>query len=118
MRLQHSAHCTRGVLTTVELFQSKFGEDLNTPRKWFEEALEEAQIEDFTWHSLRHTFISRLVMKGAHLMEVKELAGHKTLAMTARYAHLAPGHLADAISLLEKKGKQEARGQGRLTHVP
>ena len=52
------------------IFQSKFGEDLNTPRKWFEEALEEAQIEDFTWHSLRHTFIS-VVMKGARLMEVK-----------------------------------------------
>jgi integrase len=89
------------------IFQSKYGEDLNNPRKWFEEALEEAKIEHFTWHSLRHTFITRLVMRGASLMEVKELAGHKTLAMTARYSHLSPSHLADAISLLEKKGTKK-----------
>jgi Phage integrase family len=91
------------------IFQSSRGEDMNNPRAWFEECVEEAKIKDFTWHSLRHTFISRLVMRGASLMEVKELAGHKTLAMTARYAHLSPTHLKDAIALLEQKGTKKQK---------
>jgi hypothetical protein len=89
------------------IFQTTRGEDIHNPRAWFEECVEEARIKDFTWHSLRHTFISRLVMRGAHLKEVQELARHRTLAMTARYAHLSPTHLKDAIALLEKKGNKK-----------
>jgi site-specific recombinase XerD len=70
------------------------------PRLWFEEALAKAKVHDFTWHCLRHTFISRLVQAGAHLKVAQELAGHKTLAMTGRYAHLAPAHLRDAVELI------------------
>jgi Phage integrase family len=91
------------------IFQTTRGEDIHNPRAWFEECVDEAGIKDFTWHSLRHTFISRLVMRGAHLKEVQELARHKTLAMTARYAHLSPTHLRDAIALLEKKGNKKRK---------
>jgi len=41
-------------------------------------------------------------MEGVDLNTVKELVGHKTLAMTLRYAHLAPGHKARAVSVMEK----------------
>jgi site-specific recombinase XerD len=61
----------------------------------------EAKIAKFTWHCLRHTFISRLVMKGVDLRTVQELAGHKTIAMTVRYAHLAPEHNQAAIEKLD-----------------
>lgn len=71
-----------------------------TVRKDFERALKEAEIEGFTWHSLRHTFASRLVMAGKSLSAVRELMGHKTIVMTQRYAHLAPGHLAEAVECL------------------
>lgn len=83
------------------VFQSKFGEDLNDSRSWFDRCVEDAEISNFTWHCLRHTFISRLVMKGVDLRTVQELAGHKTISMTVRYAHLAPEHNQAAIEKLD-----------------
>ena len=52
-------------------------------------------------HALRHTFCSRLVQRGVPILTVKELAGHKTIEVTLRYAHLAPHNLVSAIGLLE-----------------
>src|SRR5262249_40892095 len=60
-----------------------------SPRSWFEPVVEKSGVESFTWHALRHTFVSRLVMNGVDLRTVQELAGHKSIAMTMRYAHLA-----------------------------
>lgn len=70
---------------------------LRSPRGWFEVALEAAGIQDFTWHDLRHTFASRLVMSGADLRTVAELLRDKTLAMVMRYAHLAPDFQLEAV---------------------
>ena len=81
--------------------QSKFGRDLNDSRTWFELAVEEAGMRNLRWHDLRHTFISRLVMKGVDLRTVQELVGHKTISMTVRYAHLAPKHNQAAIEKLD-----------------
>lgn len=66
-------------------------------RPWFPEALEKAGIEGFTWHGNRHTFCSWMVMAGVPLKVVQEIAGHKTIAMTARYAHLAPEFKASEV---------------------
>jgi site-specific recombinase XerD len=81
--------------------QSKFKHDLNDSRAWFERCVEDAGIVKFTWHCLRHTFISRLVMKGVDLRTVQELVGHKTISMTVRYAHLAPEHNQAAVEKLD-----------------
>jgi len=40
-------------------------------------------------------------MAGIDLKTVQELAGHKTIAMTLRYSHLAPSHLQEAVRKLE-----------------
>ena len=60
-----------------------------------------AGIERATWHDFRHTFASRLVSRGAPLLAVQRLLGHADIAMTMRYAHLAPDQLGQAIALLE-----------------
>lgn len=74
---------------------------LNTSRRWFEPAIEAAGLQDFTWHCLRHTFASRLVMAGVDIRTVQELMGHKTIGMTVRYSHLAPQHTLAAVERLD-----------------
>lgn len=68
--------------------------------RWFEDAVQKASIQDLCWHDLRHSFASRLVMAGVDIRTVAELLGHKTLAMVMRYAHLAPGHMRQAVDRL------------------
>ena len=63
-------------------------------------ALQKAEMKDFHWHDLRHTFASRLVMAGVDIRTVQELMGHKTIAMTLKYAHLSQGHQKDAVQRL------------------
>src|SRR5262249_20254888 len=72
-------------------------------RRWFEHAVREAEIVDFHWHDLRHTFASRLMMAGVDLRTVQELIGHKTITMTVRYSHLTPAHLQEAVDRLAEK---------------
>ena len=47
-------------------------------------------MDDDLIHDLRHTATSWLVMEGVPLLEVSRLLGHKSIAQTERYAHLAP----------------------------
>ena len=67
-------------------------------RRSFEPGLRQAGISGACWHSLRHTAASRRVMAGVDLVSVKEILGHRDIQTTLRYAHLAPGHLRDAVN--------------------
>lgn len=49
-------------------------------------------------HCLRHTFCSHLVMSGVDLRTVQILAGHSTITVTEKYAHLSPDHLRNATA--------------------
>jgi site-specific recombinase XerD len=42
-------------------------------------------------------------MKGVDLKTVQELMGHKTIAMTLRYAHLSPAHQLAAVRRLDSE---------------
>ena len=71
------------------VFLNVRGDDtLKSNRHWFAGA----GIRHLTWHDLRHTVASRLVIVGVQLRTVRELMGHKNIQMTCRYAHLAPAH--------------------------
>lgn len=50
-------------------------------------------------HVLRHSFASHFIMKSGNVLTLQKILGHSDIKMTMRYAHLAPNHFADAITL-------------------
>jgi integrase len=84
----------------VLVFPAKDGGKVNSVKKAWAGVLEDAEITGFRWHDLRHSFASKLVMRGVDLNTVRELLGHSTIGMTLRYAHLAPEHKAAAVALI------------------
>jgi integrase len=63
-------------------------------------AVKRAELADFTFHDLRHTFASQVLLRGGDLKDIQELLGHKTMTMTLRYAHLTQEHKKKAVNLL------------------
>ena len=74
-------------------------------RTAFENAVREAKLDNFHFHDCRHHFASWFVMRGGSLQALKEILGHATLAMTVRYAHLAPEHLRSEVVKTERRAQ-------------
>lgn len=96
------------------VFPNRTGKRPIDPTNWivrrFHPALKAANIENFRFHDLRHTFCSRLVMAGVKLREVQEMAGHKNYETTNRYAHLSPDHVRNAVKALDRRRRRSGRG--------
>lgn len=58
--------------------------------------------EELCWHTLRHTFASRLLHVGVDLYTVSKLLGHSSVTTTERYGHLCTDRLRNAIVKLEE----------------
>lgn len=68
----------------------------------FRDAIVRAEIklpEGQLTHVLRHTFASHFMMNGGNILKLQRILGHSSLAMTMKYAHLAPDHLQEAVRL-------------------
>ncbi|MBF0335700.1 MAG: site-specific integrase [Alphaproteobacteria bacterium] len=74
----------------------------DNPFGTWDTARRRADLEDVNLHDLRHTFASRLVMRGVPLPTVSQLLGHASIHMTMRYAHLSNSALDAAIDSLER----------------
>lgn len=62
--------------------------DTTNWRKHFDAALKAADIEDFHWHDLRHTFATLLGKSGAPLEVVSKALGHSSVTVTMKYRHV------------------------------
>lgn len=88
---------------------SNNGKRLIEVNKIFRQAVDSAELNDgitdrrqkVVFHTLRHTFASRLVQNGKTIEVVSKLLGHSSLQMTMRYAHLSRGQFFDAVNSLD-----------------
>jgi len=71
-----------------------------TINRYFSSFTKQCAINNFRFHDLRHTFASKLAIKGVPIHVISELLGHTNIQMTMRYAHLSPKAKREAIELL------------------
>lgn len=78
-------------------------------------ALRRAGLADLRWHDLRHTWASWHVQRGTPLHALQELGGWECADMVRRYAHLAPGHLAQYANAVGTSASQSADSSAAAT---
>lgn len=79
----------------------------------FRAALVAAEIEDFRFHDLRHTFATRMLRRTGNLKLVSRLLGHKSIETTMRYAHVLDTDLHDAMTDFRALATAESRKNPR-----
>lgn len=117
------------------VFPSRTGKPLRLMSRTFARTVEELGFNDgindndrkqrITFHSCRHTCASWLVMVGVPLYTVQKILGHSTIAMTERYAHLAPKEFKMAANLMEqgiaesraKRDRNDGKKQAELINI-
>ena len=83
------------------VFANQKGEAYKRIEKSFDRAKERAGIPaSFTFHDLRHTFITHALDRGVPILVVARIVGHATTYMTERYAHLIEGREHEAVNAL------------------
>jgi integrase len=91
----------------------------------YQPALVTAKLPGVTWHTLRHTFASRLAMNGQAPSTIATLLRHSGTDLVSRYAHLSPAHLQGALEGVSGFGKmkrattqsgQELRHEGQVSN--
>jgi len=81
------------------LFTNKFGTRLTTRSvaRMLEKYLRETGLDQRTSpHTLRHSFATHLLDRGADIRSVQELLGHKSLVTTQIYTHVSTANLKAA----------------------
>jgi integrase len=77
----------------------------NFYRRQYLKAVKKAGLEGVTWHSLRHTFASRLAMSGVTEYDIASCLRHSGTSLVRRYAHLSPTHLRAVVERVSTYGK-------------
>jgi len=95
----------QGVVSATHCFVDSGGEPYrkDTVNWWWNVVRERAGLTDFRWHDLRHSCASFLAQKGATLLEIGSVLGHKSPSVTMRYAHLVQGAPVTGHSALDEK---------------
>jgi len=95
------------------VFPSETGGPLdfrNLYHRDFIPCLKAAGLRSVTFHSLRHSFASHLIKKGASIVYVKDQLGHSSIQVTVdTYGHLVPGGNINWIDSLSSGSKAPSK---------
>jgi integrase/recombinase XerD len=105
-----------GGKASLKLFVKKSGEAITRQDVWqlvkkYARALDLGGVSP---HSLRHSFATHLMQRGADSRSVQTLLGHSDLGTTQIYTHITNRHLRDAYETFHPRAKSHAcRAVGR-----
>ena len=73
-----------------------------TVNEWFKDCCKEAQVMDFTFHCLRHSFAGFMLSRGVPIYKVSKILGHSSVVVTEQhYGHLDRSVLTEEIKHIE-----------------
>jgi integrase len=72
---------------------------------------EEKQVRPFVLYTLRHTFLTRLGASGCNVWTLARIAGHSSIAMSARYVHPSEDAVLSAMTQMQLNEKAEPQPQ-------
>jgi integrase len=72
----------------------------STLKKQHKKALTLGRVRPFVLYSLRHTFLTRLGESGCDAWTLARIAGHSSVAISARYVHPSEDAVLDALDRL------------------
>jgi integrase len=74
-------------------------------------ALKDGGIQPFVLYSLRHTFLTRLGASGCDVWTLARIAGHSSIAISARYVH------PNDDGVFEAMGQMAGHNSGHITEI-
>jgi integrase len=70
----------------------------------------EKSMQPFVLYSLRHTFLTRLGESGCNVWTLARIAGHSSIAVSARYVHTSDDAVHNALTQMQPRPETESEG--------